>query len=228
MGDGRRFVDVPGVASFAFDQTGPVVATAEASSDELVRDTWIRSVLPLVVQARGRQVLHASAVRTDGGIVAFCGQAGAGKSTLAAILHGDGYEVVADDALGIEPSETGVAAFPIPFRLRLRSASSAHFGLPAIALTREAADPAPLLRIVLLGDAGMSRPAIASTSGGEAFASIMPHAYCFELDGAKNQLVAAYAHLCNTVPVTQFAYPRSFKRVEETLAALRPLLGSRE
>ena len=226
VGERRRFVDVDGVASFAFATTGPVVATAETLDDRLVHDTWIRSVLPLVVQARGRQVLHASAIRTAGGIVAFCGQAGAGKSTMAAILHGLGHEVVADDALGIEPNRGSVTACPVPFRLRLRPESSSHLGLPAIALTRGTAEPAPLRRVVLLEDAGSKEPAVAALHGGEAFASIMPHAYCFELDGNKEQLVAVYAHLCATVPVTRFAYPRSFGRVDATVEALQPLLRS--
>lgn len=226
VGERQCFVDVDGVASFAFASTGPVVATAETPHDDVVQDTWVRSVLPLVVQARGRQVLHASAVSTAGGIVAFCGRSGAGKSTLAAILHYAGHEVVADDALAFEPGPMGVTAFPVPFRLRLRAEAASHLDLPAIAFTRVAAEPAPLRRVVLLEDAGPDDPAIVTPGGAEAFASIMRHAYCFELEGHKEQLVAAYAQLCATVPMARFAYPRSFERVTETLAALSPLLRS--
>ena len=56
----------PGVASFRFlpDQ-GNVVALADASvSPDSIEDTYLRGVLPLVLQLRGHEVLHASAVST--------------------------------------------------------------------------------------------------------------------------------------------------------------------
>ena len=56
---------------------------------------------------RGLLPLHASAVVTSGGITAFAGHSGAGKSTIAAFMCSLGYELVTDDVL------------PISFGLRL-------------------------------------------------------------------------------------------------------------
>ncbi len=63
---GSGWVSIPGVAAYGFTDAGPVTAVSDGvprrrARDE-VEDAWVRSVLPLVVQARGTQVLHASAV----------------------------------------------------------------------------------------------------------------------------------------------------------------------
>jgi hypothetical protein len=46
---------------------------------------------------RGLLPLHASVVVINGRAVALCGSAATGKSTLAAVLAGQGYHVIADD-----------------------------------------------------------------------------------------------------------------------------------
>src|SRR5262245_38064000 len=57
--------------------------------------------LGVAIVQRGRLVLHASAVRMDGRVLAFCGEAGCGKSTLAAALVGEGAELIGDDVLPV-------------------------------------------------------------------------------------------------------------------------------
>src|SRR5262249_55423981 len=46
---------------------------------------------------RGLLPLHASAILTEHGIVAFAGHSGAGKSTTAALLNSMDYKLVTDD-----------------------------------------------------------------------------------------------------------------------------------
>ena len=50
-----------------------------------------------------RQILplHASAISTEDGVVAFAGHSGAGKSYLAALMTSLGFKLVADDILPI-------------------------------------------------------------------------------------------------------------------------------
>lgn len=59
-------------------------------------------VLGIVLRLRGLTCLHASAVVIDGGAVAFTGEMGAGKSTMAAIFAKHGHAVVTDDILPLE------------------------------------------------------------------------------------------------------------------------------
>src|SRR5512134_3155557 len=86
--EGRGYrIDVPGVARLRFDRTGErVEATPEPGVSPVAVSRAYRDALPLVLQARGSEVLHASAVLGPRGVVALCGASGSGKSTLAYAL----------------------------------------------------------------------------------------------------------------------------------------------
>ncbi|WP_380165876.1 hypothetical protein [Jannaschia sp. R86511] len=83
----------------------------------------------------GRLVLHASAVARDGRAVAFCGSAGMGKSTLAALAVLSGWRLLTDDVLRVDlapPGGTGTGTtdgtggpmvWPGSSALRLRPAA---------------------------------------------------------------------------------------------------------
>ena len=71
---------------------------------------------------RGLLPLHASAIVTRGGIAAFAGHRGAGKSTTAALLSLLGYELVTDDVLPVSFNQNSVpGAWPYLRRLKLQS-----------------------------------------------------------------------------------------------------------
>lgn len=77
--------------------------------------------LGLILHQRNQITLHASAVEIDGGVVAFVGYKGAGKSTTAASMFGHGYRLVTDDllVLKIDKVRATVEAFPGIPQLRL-------------------------------------------------------------------------------------------------------------
>jgi hypothetical protein len=75
-------------------------------------------VLPLVLSNRGGLVLHASAVALPEGVLAFVGDTGRGKSTLAAFLAQRGLGLVTDDCLVLR--ERGNDFWAIPFYPGLR------------------------------------------------------------------------------------------------------------
>jgi hypothetical protein len=60
----------------------------------------------------GQMVLHAAAVRTNTGAVAFLGAAGAGKSTLSASFCQGGWELIADDCVLLEDTDGRLDAVP--------------------------------------------------------------------------------------------------------------------
>ena len=182
-----------------------------------VEDQYLRGALPLVLQMRGHQVLHASAVGTPSGILALSGASGAGKSTLAHALSRLGHSPWADDALVFAVSDAGVQALPVPFAARLSSEARRAFpadipngGVPSapdhrahtlcavVVLEPAEDDAAPLVRIDRLAPT-------------EAFTALLPHAYAYRAsDIERNRdLTTAYLGLVKSVPVYNVRLRRS-------------------
>ena len=90
---------------------------------------------------RGMLPLHASAIVTKGGITAFAGYSGAGKSTTAALLHSLGYELVADDMLPVSFDQNLIpGAWPYLRRLKLRRDVIIQLGFTPAELVSETLD----------------------------------------------------------------------------------------
>ena len=87
----------------------------------------------------GATVLHASAVAIDGAALAFVGQSGRGKTTVAALMCVDGAALVADDLVTVDIGPpvtcTGGAV-----ELRLRAAAASIADARPDATTRVTAD----------------------------------------------------------------------------------------
>ena len=93
---------------------------APSGSDDLVRQLFLDHVLPRVLAARGKLVVHASAVTLAGEAVMFLGPSGSGKSTLAAsFCYADRSSLVTDDCLLIDIQNGSAHAFPSYAHLRL-------------------------------------------------------------------------------------------------------------
>ena len=69
--------------------------------DSLVRTILLGPIMAVLLRQRGLAVLHASGVGVNGGAIAFLGQSGWGKSTLAEAFYERGYGVVTDDLMAI-------------------------------------------------------------------------------------------------------------------------------
>ncbi len=80
----------------------------------------------VILQQRGRVVLHASAVAVDGRAMLFCGQSGAGKSTLAALLERRGYPLLNDDVCNISLQGAEYVVYPDGRMLKLWAESMKH------------------------------------------------------------------------------------------------------
>jgi len=85
--------------------------------DEAVLRTLILGpALALLLRQRGLLALHASSVAIRGEAVAFVGNTGWGKSTIAKAFHARGYPVVTDDLLAIDLDD-GIAQVARSFPL---------------------------------------------------------------------------------------------------------------
>jgi hypothetical protein len=117
-------------ADFVIDDSGSQVVCCNASDDaslETIRHLLIDQVLPLVVNLRGCEALHATAVATHRGVCAFTGPAGSGKSTLAASFVLSGYPLVCDDCLALSGG-TAIMTLPGYPGLRLWEDSTRALG----------------------------------------------------------------------------------------------------
>lgn len=101
-----------GLADFTIDLTERSIVCCPRRTTTLptVRHLLLDQVMPLVMSRGARLVLHASAVATPSGAVAFVGRAGSGKSTIAAALAATGLPLLTDDCLVVEPSPAGFVA----------------------------------------------------------------------------------------------------------------------
>ena len=102
-------------------------------SDSLtVEDTatyLLGPVLGWLLRLRGIVCLHASAVVVEGKVVAFVGEAGAGKSTTAAAFAQAGYPILSDDIVALVEKDNTFTVQPAYPRIRLWSESvSALYG----------------------------------------------------------------------------------------------------
>jgi hypothetical protein len=223
-GDGYR-VHFPGFADFSFRPGRDEVIAQTRDSSELVEDLFRTAVLPLALQVSGYEVLHASAVRTQRGVAAFCGMSGTGKSTIAYGLSRRGYPLWADDAVVFSAANDGATpCFRIPFALHLRKASREYFAAP----TAEAAvvdarrEISELTTIVVLERSAAAAPRVEPVSIAAAMRALLPHAYRFTLadpDRAR-QTVESYLDVAARVPVFRARYAPGFAQVPALLGAI--------
>ncbi len=229
----QRWIDWAGLGRFVFSDSPPRVTLHAASTINraFATDVFRRLVQPIILQALGREVLHASAVAGPDGAIVLCGVSGSGKSTLAwALATRPGFEQVADDAvvlMDIEPDGDGPRVLPLPHRPRLRAASQAVFPTAAARMgeTTTATAPLPPLRLVVLltqDESVAAGPLVRQLSAVEAFPALVTHAYCFndgDPDGTR-RMVEHYLALAAVVPVVSVTYRPDFSSLPQLLDAI--------
>jgi hypothetical protein len=119
------FWSKPEEICFFWDQVGRllvregqeiIVDLFSEAEEALLRLNLLGAGLAVLLYQRGYFVLHASSIAIQGQVVAFLGEKGQGKSTLAATLFERGHLLVADDAVPVDMRRsdmlTTVAGFP--------------------------------------------------------------------------------------------------------------------
>lgn len=84
-----------------------------------IRHLFLDQVMPLVLNRMGKAVLHASAVATVDGAIAFTGRGGQGKSTLAGAFVNHGASLLSDDCLVLHHTDGAFHVVPSYPGLRL-------------------------------------------------------------------------------------------------------------
>jgi len=226
---------VPGLASYSFTQHGDEVAAtvAHGARAEVVLDAYRRRVLPMAVQVRGCEVLHASGVRSAGGVIGLCGVTQTGKSTVAFALSRRGYGLWCDDALAFEVSSGKPRAISLPFELRLRPPAIAVFGEPASdrapeELNLPGSATAPFAGLFVLRRDEQSMPvSVRRLRFAPAFQAVLGHACWFTMQDTrdKRRVMDHYMDLIAETPVYDVSFrtgmehlPRVLDAIESTLA----------
>ena len=119
---------------------------------------WQRALLEKVLRCvstiRGYEALHASAVDSPEGVVAFLGAGGAGKSTLALEFMRRGWPLFGDEVLTLGRRAAGVSAFRGTPHMSIssRPLSTARGSEPGARITRGVPARTAQLRILASAD----------------------------------------------------------------------------
>lgn len=245
---GYGWMHLVGAGTFRFDPDSREVTAFALSgvSPDLVREAYCHAALPMALHFFGCEVLHASAVRATGGVVAFCARSETGKSTMAGALAARGYALWADDAVAIDLDDTPNPRTPIqtrllPFNLRLRRPSARYLGevdarITAAQARREfAAIPLAALCVLERSSELHRDVQIKRLSAREAFSDLLPHAFCFSLSHQerKRAMLGLYLRVAAEIPVFAISFAPGFERlpgilsaIEETIPAFAPRSSS--
>lgn len=133
MDESQFLLRLPGIGRFLVDGGHTLdVETAPGTDPADAMPFVLGTAFGALLHQRGRFVLHASSVASDGLAYAICGPSGIGKSTLAAALCRAGCRFVSDDVSVIELTETGrPLLWPDGRRLKLFAESIELFDLAA-------------------------------------------------------------------------------------------------
>ncbi len=104
-----------GMADFILDVAGGELTCCRVEcgvSADTVRHLVLDQVFPMVLNRRGREALHATAIVTSKGACAFSGPAGSGKSTLAASFFLAGFGALGDDCLPLVEQNGSIRVLP--------------------------------------------------------------------------------------------------------------------
>jgi hypothetical protein len=200
-------------------------------SQSTIRHLLLDSVIPLILSRREPLVLHASAILSDSGAIAFIGTSGQGKSTLAA-SHGQlGYPLISDDYLVLRelagawialPSYPGVRLLPKStdgiFQMAPSTAEVSSYTsktrISDVELLPFADSPASLQCLYVLDDEVQAprEPAVEPISLRETFMKLVSSS--FNLDITDKELLrrqfATLNQIVAALPCFRLRYARDF------------------
>lgn len=232
-GDGCYLLRFHDLANFLVSRNGEEILCYPEphTPPETVRHLLLDQVIPLVLNLRGKEALHASAVITPHGACAFMGEAGWGKSTLAGSFLSSGCSALSDDCLALETDEERVLGVPSYPGLRLpRDAATTLCGdtrssLAVAHYTEKrrvgSGAPGPDAPVPLKGLYVLHPPSGQEEEAGIKIDPLPPREsfmelvrYTFRLDITDRAMLARQFLFCarviSRIPVRRLTYPRDF------------------
>ncbi len=233
--DDHYRIDWPGVGAFAFrpGSRDVLVWPEPHARHEEISDTFDRLLQPVILQALGKQALHAAASVGPTGTIAFCGSAGSGKSTLGFAMGQAGYRQLADDALVVQLEQDRVSVCPLPFAPRLRPPSRLHFGyagqIPSPPVHFQPADLVLSSVFLLRQDDQIKCPRLTALPQAQAFPALLAHAYCYDAQDRRHtrRLVDSYLAMVSLVPVFALQYRPDLQQLPQLIQMIKDAASSR-
>jgi hypothetical protein len=230
--DGSRYRRWSGLFEFLVTPDARCIhaRTLDHTNHETLLAYLLVDALSYAMVRLGREPLHATAVLTGQGVVAFVGESGRGKSTLGALFLRHGCRLVTDDMLLLTHERDGCMAHPGPPRIKLyreiadRIFGGAAAGIPMNPLTDKlimpltdeqvVRQPAATRALYLIRDnhdrGRPPHPCIRQLSPAAAFPEILAATaghYALERDRLTRQFEFV-RRLVEHVPIKTLWYPR--------------------
>ena len=228
----------PDLADFEVSADGTTAQgyPAPGVTSATVEHLYLNQGLPLALSRQGKLVLHGSAVDIGGLGVAFLGESGRGKSTLAASFATEGTRFLTDDGLLLE--WVGDACMIIPSHPSIRLWQDSEEALmhadaataPAVSFTAKSRflagqgipfcdESRPLQRVFFLGEGEAETPVIEPLRPAEALIELVKNSFLLDIE-ARDMLVRHFDDLTRlaALPIYfRLDYPRDYG----TLPAVR-------
>jgi hypothetical protein len=239
--DGSRYRRWSGLFEFLVTPDARCIhaRTLHHTNNETLLAYLLVDALSYAMVRLGREPLHATAVLTEQGVVAFVGESGRGKSTLGALFVRHGCRLVTDDMLVLTHERDGCMAHPGPPRIKLyRDIADRIFGeascgvamnpqtdklIMPLADDQVVRQPAAISALYLIRDnhdrSRPPRPFIRQLSPASAFPEILAATaghYARERDRLTRQFEFV-RRLVEHVPIKTLSYPRD----KDSMSSLR-------
>jgi len=237
--DDWAILPIPTVGEFWVSNGRCIQGFLDPQADiHLAKVFLLGSAIGLVLHQRGLLVMHASAVLIDGRATLFVGDSGAGKSTIAASLARDGYDVLADDVMPIAyDSDKRAVVWPGACAFKLWGDTVDSLGLQRERLVpisnrdnkfyvlnpRTVADEAyPIARIIELARVTEEQPSVSLDALGplEALRVVSTNTYrtnYIDLLGRRHEHFRQCGQLIHQVPVLQLRRPWDLQGIRASL-----------
>jgi hypothetical protein len=244
--DTEFLLRLPGVATYYVHDGAEIVVNMDTGAPGLdVRSYLMGNLFAVLCHQRGLLPLHASAIATPQGAVAFLGASGAGKSSIAAFLGRRGHRILADDICLVDPAAPqDRRVLPMAPWLKLWSATLDAMGESSHGLSRIFSDdakyryvlqqpeaPTPLAELIVLQrveeQAAVSFEPLAPVHALHAVLDLTYQSWLVRETGRIDRYFLRCGQALDGVRVTRMRRPWGFEAMDATLEALEEYLAVR-
>ena len=238
----QYWLRIHGIGCYLVTRGEEILVNPEPGAVPLdVRAYLLGTLFVALCQQRRLLPLHASAVSSSKGVLAFLGRSGQGKSSLAAYLAERGFRVLADDVCLVDTLASGPAmVYPTAPWLKLWRNSLENLGKQVRGLERVfSADdkyrmplvssllPEPIARVVFLESNEGPETAIEELSAVEAIPRLMDlthQAYVLQATGQMQESFLRCSRVSSQAKAYRLIRPWGLTHMKETVDALERVL----